>query len=277
MYDGTEQLVSHEGAALSNIFLQKEAEATRLEVRIAKAQEEIKNTFPRNADTTGLEQFRYRDLQARSRFSEAAIHVNQLEQKLDGLRREIARKEEVYDLKQNQLLQARQDVTKMTGTVQGRKVEEDMDFTDISLDSYNQLRNQSAIQESKFATSKFASPYVSSEQEREQARQEAGRAHERQRTQSSDMTSPSFFDCSKPSSPGTELRAGVSAVVSHKYQQVHEDELALMAGEAVTLIAVAEDPGWFYAVHDTSGRRGVVPATHIKRLPRLQIPEMRHI
>jgi len=34
----TEQLVLHEGAALSNILLQKEAEARRLQVRITKAQ-----------------------------------------------------------------------------------------------------------------------------------------------------------------------------------------------------------------------------------------------
>ena len=101
----------HEGGALSNILQHKEREAKRLQIRIDKAQEEIKNTFPKNQDTTDLENFRYRDLQARSRFSEAITHVNQLEQKLEGLRREIKKKTEVYHLKSKQLLDARNEVT----------------------------------------------------------------------------------------------------------------------------------------------------------------------
>jgi len=60
-------------------------------------------------------------------------------------------------------------------------------------------------------------------------------------------------------------------------QQVHDDELALMAGDTVTLLEKSQDPGWFDAVRDTSGRRGLVPATHMKRLPRLQIHPMHYI
>lgn len=150
MYDSTEHLVKHEGGALSNILTQKEAEAERLKSRISKVQEEIKTVFAKKSDKT-LEEFRYRDLHARSRFSEAIAHVNQLEQKLVGLRREISRQTELYELKQQQLLQARKEVSAITGTVQGKDSTQQQDG-----DMYTDVR--------------IASPYVPSEKEKEAAR-----------------------------------------------------------------------------------------------------------
>lgn len=154
MYGSTEHLVQHEGGALRNILTQKEAEAERLKVRIAKVQAEIKSAYPRRTDQA-VEEFRYRDLQARSRFSEAITHVNQLEHKLEGLRREKSRQTDLYELKQKQLVQAREEVQSLT--VQGRGVlqreEPDDVYTDVSI----------------------ASPYVPSDTERDAARQAAMR------------------------------------------------------------------------------------------------------
>ena len=136
MYDSTEHLVKHEGGALSNILTQKEAEAERLKARISRVQEEIKTICPKKSDKSP-EEFRSRDLQARSRFSEAIAHVNQLEQKLDGLKREILRQSELYELKQQQLLQARKEVSTITSTVQGTSViqHDADDYTDVTIAS----------------------------------------------------------------------------------------------------------------------------------------------
>ena len=52
----------------------------------------------------------------------------------------------------------------MTETVQGVRVGDDADFTDISLESYHKLRKESSSKV-RFQDHQFASPYVPSEQE----------------------------------------------------------------------------------------------------------------
>ena len=191
MYESTEHLVQHEGAALRNILTQKEAEAERLKVRIARVQAEIKSAYPRRTDQA-VEEFRYRDLQARSRFSEAITHVNQLEQKLEGLRREKSRQTALYELKQRQLVQARGEVQSLA--VQGRsgnqREADDVMYTDVCI----------------------ASPNVPSETEKHAARQAAMRTTQlEQEVTSSSPPQPGPGD---PSALGT----GETLVAFASYQ-----------------------------------------------------------
>lgn len=50
---------------------------------------------------------------------------------------------------------------------------------------------------------------------------------------------------------------------------MHDDELPLNVGDVVILFAAGEDEGWYEAVKDNTGAKGMVPVTHLKRIQRL--------